>query len=317
MIGNGLVFFVSLMMSLLFLVIERLAGIGLDFHPDAITYTELYYGVANNIIEKDFLSFPNNAYYLVSYVFNGSPELLISLNIFLYSLTNVIFYNFVSRTGVVGLSRIVGIIVFFTIPYRLHLSVHVLKDTMIIFFFIYIMCNGWTNYRSVLSIISMFCLRIFSFSYLGLIVHNRIFKFGVFLLFLIIVLFNDQFTTFLLKQNNLDMTFREFDNVPNFSDLGLLGSLIRAIVWPFFVISGFFVFLSPSIAFVPIAFGAWMIQGWSIVFFKKIAFSVRVYIIMMLIALLVPGFTSYIRYCFPLLIVLPILMLKSRKEFNK
>ena len=49
------------------------------------------------------------------------------------------------------------------------------------------------------------------------------------------------FSAILNTQNQVDMTFREFDNVPNFFQYGVLGAVFRAIIWPFLFLTGLFI----------------------------------------------------------------------------
>ena len=110
------------------------------------------------------------------------------------------------------------------------------------------------------------------------------------------------------------MAFREFDLVPNFTTYGIFGTLIRAFVWPILAFTGAYVLLSPSIAFAPLAIGSMatcIITWWA---YKKPAINLQALIIFGLIAVLTTGFTTYIRYCFPLLILVPLLQFKSFAE---
>ena len=116
---------------------------------------------------------------------------------------------------------------------------------------------------------------------------------------------------FVSTEGNGNMTFREFDNVPSFYEYGQFGSIARAIVWPFLYLSGFFIFFSPSIMYLPIAVGSFILQFWCVKQYGKLAFYFPIYISMAVFAFIVSGFTSYIRYTLPLITILPILIINK------
>lgn len=147
--------------------------------------------------------------------------------------------------------------------------------------------------------------------YMTVLMPKKLIKIGIPVAVVIFIFKYEYITTFLLGQNALEMTFREADRVPTFQNLGLLGVFIRAIVWPFFNLTGIYALISPSILYFPVAIGAFMIQFWSYIVFRKFAITPMVFCVMALIAMLVPGYASYIRYCFPILIVTPLLMMKA------
>jgi hypothetical protein len=313
--SSGVVFLYSLICCFFFFILERMVGIGWDFHPDAVTYTQKYLVLSENLIEQGFLSFPNNVYYLVSYFLNGNISLLIILNVLAYSFTNVLIakefkrFSFYSNWG--RNKKIWLLLLLLFIPYRLHLAVHVLKDTLILLGLVLVVVNANRKTLLALAFIPTFLLRVLSIVYLTVLMPNKIIKFGIPIV-IIFMIFNSEFiTSFLLGQNALEMTFRESDRVPTFQDLGLIGVFIRGIVWPIFNLTGIYAIISPSILYLPVAIGSFMIQLWSFYVFKKFAITPMVFCVMALIALLVPGYASYIRYCFPILIVTPLLMMKA------
>jgi hypothetical protein len=313
--SSGVVFFISLLACLVFYALEWMVGIGWDFHPDAVTYTQKYLQLSLNMLEQGVLSFPNNMYYLLSYLVDGSVVLLISLNVFAYSLTNVViakeFRKFSHFSGWKRNKKIALLLLLLFIPYRLHLAIHVLKDTLIIFGFVLVVFNVNKKSLLILSFIPTFFLRVISVIYLTVLMPNKIIKIGIPIVAIIFIFKYEFLTSFLLGQNALEMTFRESDNVPTFQNMGLMGVIIRAVVWPFFNLTGIYALISPSILYFPVAMGSFMIQLWSYIVFKRFAITPMVFCVMALIALIVPGYASYIRYCFPILIITPILMMKS------
>jgi hypothetical protein len=298
-----------------FFALERMVGIGWDFHPDAVTYTQKYIHLATNLMEQGVLSFPNHLYYLVSYVLNGNVTLLILVNVLAYCFTNVVIakefkkFSYYSRWG--GNKKILLLLLLLFIPYRLHLAVHVLKDTLILLGLILVVVNADRKMLMALWFMPTFLLRILSVVYVTVLMPKKLIKIGIPIAVIIFIFKYEYITTFLLGQNALEMTFREADRVPTFQNLGLLGVFIRAIVWPFFNLTGIYALISPSILYFPVAIGAFMIQFWSYIVFRKFAITPMVFCVMALIAMLVPGYASYIRYCFPILIVTPLLMMRA------
>ena len=126
-----MIFIISLIINIIALILERLVGIGWDFHVDSVTYIESI----SNYELKSILSLgdlSNNLhYYVVSLL--GSIELIISFNIILASLTNKIIYDNVIRN--ISLRSIkLALIIFLFNPYKIHLATTILKDTAIIYF---------------------------------------------------------------------------------------------------------------------------------------------------------------------------------------
>jgi len=112
------------------------------------------------------------------------------------------------------------------------------------------------------------------------------------------------------------MTFRDFDKVPTFNEFGFFGILLRAAIWPFFVLTGVYLFISPSVAFFPLALGSFLVQIWCKFFLKKSGMLIQVYASCFAIALFVNGFTSYLRYTFPLILIIPILIMNRLRSEN-
>lgn len=317
MISPGIIFVISVVASVTLLLIERLAGIGWDFHPDAETYINLSELVSSELLNGNLFGVVNNAYYLTVAALGSSTEIVITSNILIFALTNVIIFSkykeFCKKYGMFSTINMLLFIIVILNPYRVHLSVHVLKDTVIILFFVIIAANYKYSWLAWIAIIQY---RMVSLLYsLPLFKKNNIMIFGV--LLLIVVALNPELLSRIYNASEVNMTFRDFDKVPNFYELGFQGSLIRAIVWPFFVLTGTFVLLSPTLLYIPLALGAFTIQLWTWMTFRKFGYSLGVYAAMGVFALMVTGFTSYIRYVFPLLIVLPILMMNAQIQRDK
>ena len=126
-----MVFISSLIINIFALILERLIGIGWDFHVDSVTYIDSI----KNYELTDILSLgdlSNNLhYYVVSLL--GSIELVISYNIILASLTNKIIYdNVICKISSKSIK--LALIIFLFNPYKIHLATTILKDTAVIYF---------------------------------------------------------------------------------------------------------------------------------------------------------------------------------------
>jgi hypothetical protein len=305
------VFLVSIVSSLSFLLIERLAGIEWNYHPDAETYVTTYREMAENLLEQDILSLFNNSYYFVSYFLNGNIALLIAVNIIAYAATNVIFFNvfnfYFEKGNISKHLKFLFFVWIFIFPYRLHLSVQVLKDTLIILFLAIITSN--IKGRSI-AWLPILLLRVFSIFYIIPLLPTKYLKIVIFCIIVLLIVFPDEIFLLLAEKNDVSMTFREFDAVPTFSQFGLLGVFIRSLIWPIFGLTGVYLILSPSSAFFPVALGTFFTQFWSKICLKKWGISFGIFLSLAAIASMVTGFTSYVRYTFPIIVVVPQLMLK-------
>jgi hypothetical protein len=190
-------------------------------------------------------------------------------------------------------------------PYRVHLAVHVLKDTLIIFFLLNFLSQKKISW--LLNAFFITGLRLFSIAYLSVFVKKKYFYLGGLIVFISAVYLSEELIALLEATNEVDMAFREFDNVPNFSAYGLFGVLLRAFLWPLFAFSGVYIFLSPSLGFAPLALGSIAISIASYLLFKRPPINLQALMVFAIVALLTTGFTTYIRYCFPLLVLIPLL----------
>lgn len=315
-----ILFLVSICMALMLLLIENLVGIRWDFHPDAVTYTSDSFEMAGNLIDAGFIASFNNFYYFFAAILQQNVVLLISLNILIYSFTNLAIFNYVNKIAqkndlVFDRRLILFLACLLFMPYRLHLAVHVLKDTFIIFCLINLLS---TNKATLLmNCFLMAGLRLFSFAYMSLFIKKKYFYLGAFCVGVVAIYSSQEIIGRIESINEVDMAFREFDLVPNFTAYGIFGTLIRAFVWPILSFTGAYLLLSPSIAFAPLAIGSMaicIVTWWA---YKKPAINLQALIIFALVAVLTTGFTTYIRYCFPLLILAPLLQFKIFAEMHK
>ena len=306
-------FFLSILACLFVLSIERLSGIEWDFHPDANTYITISNRVASSFDIQNFLS--GDSFYVMVDMLNSEVWLVITFNVFIYSITNVALMLFFKKN--IGLHKkqiwILFLLVIFN-PYRTHLSVHVLKDTLIIFSMVYFFTSN-KAYSWIFLLLS-YSVSLRTAIYLITILNKKNLMILMILMvpvvFFILMQSEGILYSILSAENQVNMTFRDFDKVPNFLEFGLFfGAIIRAIVWPFLYLTGIFFLLSPTIMYLPIAIGSFFLQFWHFKQYGKPALYFQVYLAMSVLAFLVSGFTSFIRYALPLLTILPILIIKK------
>ena len=309
-----LIFSLSILACLFVLSIERLTGIGWDFHPDANTYITISNGAVSNF---DVQSYFGALFFALVDMMNSEVWMLITFNIFVYSITNVTLANFFKKHT--GLHKkqiwILFLLVIFN-PYRTHLSVHVLKDTLIIFGMVYFFTSS--KIYSWIFLLLSYSVSHRTVIYLVAILNKK----NLIIIMIPIVFFisiqpEGFLSSILSAKDQVNMTFRDFDKVPNFFELGVLGAIIRAIVWPFLYLTGIFFLLSPTIMYLPIAIGSFFLQFWHFKQYGKPALYFQVYLAMSILAFMVSGFTSFIRYTLPLLTILPILIIKKNMIYHE
>lgn len=306
-----LIFSLSILACLFVLSIERLAGIGWDFHPDANTYITISNGTVSSF---DIQNYFGGLFYVLVDMVNSEIWLLITFNIFIYSITNVALANFFKKNT--GLYKkqiwILFLLVIFN-PYRTHLSVHVLKDTLIIFGMVYFFTSN--RVYSWIFLLLSYSVSHRTVIYLIAILNKKnLIILMIPIVFFILMQSEDYLFSVLSSKDTVDMTFRDFDKVPNFFEFGVLGAIIRAIIWPFLFLTGFFIFISPALLFIPLSVGSFFLQLWHYRQYKKWAFYLPVYLSMGILAFMVSGFTSFVRYALPLMTILPLLTIKHHAK---
>jgi hypothetical protein len=294
--------------------LERFVGIGWDFHPDSVHYSKNSIYIANGLFERGFLSWFNGGYYYIMYLLNQDVFNVTLYNLILYALTNV----FISKMHWEARSNYVisiALLLLLLNPYRIHLATTMLKDTTMIFLAILIF------YRlrfAIILIMPTIMIRMASLFYFIAWFKPRSIKYIIFIGICAFVAFPDPIIAQLDSSGSIDLKTRDFDNIPSFQEYGYLGSVIRGIVWPLLALSGLFVFISPAFAYIFVALGCFMNIIYTYTIYKKPPILLRIFIPMAIIAILAPGFTSFIRYVYPLIIVTPLLMgldfLKLKKE---
>ena len=129
-----IIFLFSILFALFTLLIERTIGITLDYHPDSLTYLDF----SDQTLAKSFveapLDFVGSFFYVIVGFLDKNVFIIITINILVFALTNLIIYSAVKNilNKESNLYLVLSLLLIFD-PYRAHLSVHVLKDTLIIF----------------------------------------------------------------------------------------------------------------------------------------------------------------------------------------
>ena len=300
-----LVVVLSFFTSALFLAAERAVGLGWDFHPDSLTYATTS-DVAFFSIVDNWSEIFNNGYYVLAYLLGQSVIAITLMNMLVFAFTNGLIFKAVKRKSHFHITAALLLLLFLN-PYRLHLSTTMLKDTLIIFFMVLLVSS--TNTIRVVSLVSMVLLRIASPVYFIILIPRR-FIFYITLAFALLATFYwDPVVGRILEFNEQDMQLRGFDTIPTFKEFGLSGSIVRGIVWSFLSLSGTFALVSPSLEFAPVAIGSIM----TLVFVKKVTGSFKVplqiLVVTSIFGVMVTGFTAYIRYIYPVLVVWPLIVI--------
>ena len=312
-------FFYSIIYSLIILFIERKNNIRIDFHPDATEYFERAdQEMLSSFIENPF-QFLGKFYYVIVSYFIDNIEFLIILNILAYSLTNYILYliikNIFSKKNF--LYSIFILIIIFN-PYRAHLAVHPLKDTLIILSLVFSFFSSSIVLNFIFIFIG-FMLRLGLYVYLPIFfisIKKKSFFF-IFIFLFSITLFYFSSVMFEAIENVADMSNRSFDTVYNFINFDFpFAQILRGITWPVIRITGlavlfhpfYFLFLLQSVAFMYIIYVNRRHIDYRVIFF-----------ILPLIALAVvsSGYNTYLRYSEPLMTIFSIWLATLPSKYVK
>ena len=314
------IFFISLAASLSLLCVERLVGINWDFHVDSITYATTSKDVAKELTQDGFLRLINGTYYLIVSFLDQNIAYITIYNAFIFSLTNFIISTVIfryTRNRRLEMNWIYYAYLFN--PYRLHLSTTLLKDTTVIFL-LSTLFIGLTI--AIPFLVSLVFVRVASvFYFLSFLDKKIIILVGI---ILIIIVFNvpfvqDLFINRLDESNTVNIRARDYDLVPNWQSLGYLGSLLRALVWPFLAFTGLFVVFSPVPELIMVSLGSIV----NLFFIRLIVrqylpFTTSLYLACSIVAIIAPGFNAFIRYIYPLVALSPLFILKysNKKQMS-
>jgi len=302
-------------MLLLLHFLETSFGLDKRTHIDSQTYIDKASGVCKDLIDLGIAGLPNRAMYCVVDVLGENGTIFLNSALVAFSSALMMASLFKRKLPIFGVLAVLAIIL---APYRLHLGIHLLKDSFIQFFVCMAVFSKFGSAWLVPLVIfrpgaliyapSLFRLRYFAFILLLSVL-------GVYLLFpggwaLLLQV--------ITEGNNLQFVFQEYDNIPTFQQFGPLGDLLRALVWPALLLTGAFFVISPAALFVPIAFTSLCTLGAVYVLRTSLNWEgvVLVYLGVAAIAYIAPGFTGFIRYSYPLVTVVLVSALLGRQPLN-
>jgi hypothetical protein len=103
---------------------------------------------------------------------------------------------------------------------------------------------------------------------------------------------------YLKNRNDADMGGRDFDAMPNFSEFGIFGLVLRSIVWPITFLSGTFMFFSKSVYIYIIGLEIILLQILYYYNNRRLMISFGLFLFLFLVAIYANSYTAYIRYCY-------------------
>lgn len=293
----------SFLISMVLLGAERAVGIGWDFHPDSVHYATSSEAAFISIVEN-WVGVFNAGYYVVSYFLGQSVVAITLMNMILFSLTNGFIYKSIKNQSNYPISTYLLLLLLLN-PYRIHLSTTMLKDTLIIFLMIFLVKSSFVTCS--VSFLGLVVVRVASPIYLITLIPRRFIFYAVLAGLALVAIFWDAVFVRVLEFNEQEMQFRDFDRIPNFQEWGFWGSMLRGITWSLLALSGIFALISPAPAYIAVAIGSVM----TLVFLKKATGSYRIplqiLIATSLFGVMVTGFSSYIRYIYPIIVVWPLI----------
>tara|TARA_Y100000589_G_scaffold52474_1_gene43716 strand:- start:61 stop:1137 length:1077 start_codon:yes stop_codon:yes gene_type:complete len=345
-----LLFLVSISVEIIALILLRLIGIDWDYHIDAVTYVEKSKSISSAIFNNgNIIGALNNGYYLFVDLLGSNPGNIITFNIILYGFTNILITKLMRPFRHKNYAYFEYLVLFN--PYRVYLGTTLLKDTLLCFllvtayYFYHFKKNKEFKNKSLIKnnnqdlILRSFyidkiifiscCIALIFFAvrsifYLTLL-PNFLSKISNLknLLYLIVLIFGinfliSNFTGGNIIYNfesasNVNMDFRSYGAIPNFSSFGNWGILLKIILWPLFYISGIFIFFSPSIELFFISIGI------SLVFLmqirEKITIPIGTIIGFVFFAGITNGFLSFARYSLPIWLISVIIIYRKNKNF--
>ena len=319
-----IIFFFSIIFSLIFLIIERTFGIGIDYHPDSSIYLEaLDMGTIKDVFDNP-VNFLGSLFYVIINSFDKNTSVFLAFNITIFAITNLMMFlivkNILYKNGFFYF--IFSLILIFD-PYRAHLSIHILKDTLIIFSLISTLyfLNIFFNIFSIFFIILGSLLRSQFYAYLIVILpflnRKSFYSIGIFFFLLICFQFS-AISEFFLNTSNIDtkgqvsLAFRDFDTIPNFVEFQYpYGGILRAFIWPFIRFFNFAAIFHPIYALFMLQSLALILLLFYNRYFLNYKFLIF-YIILAVTALSAPGYNTFLRYSQPIMTVLYIWVISIR-----
>lgn len=270
---------------------ERFVGIDWDYHVDSLHYIfdgPKVYAQMDSAV-KGYYEFLN--------LLGFNKNIVLFANAVIFVATNIIAASLFKNIGVNYLRNVWGLFFFFN-PYRIHLALTPLKETLLIFFLVLAIRVPWG--KLLLAVSSAF-IRPASIVYYYWFIDSKRTRLGLIILLVgLLVVFNEAFFRVLHNSAETNLVTREWDRVPHFQELGVLGNFLRALFWPLFLLSGLYFLMSPSAIYFALCFTT-VPTGLFLLTRVRMSQFLDFYAALGGIALVVPGFTSYQRYVFPLI----------------
>ncbi len=293
------IFIFSLLAAWSFKLVQISAGIENGFHPDSLYYVEHF----PEYTAQGLLSFSvfNNLYYFIVGWMDADETALIVINQIAFALTNV----FIARTFQYDFryDRFIKIFVLF-LPYRLHLSAHVLKDSLIILAVLGIIFSSIRNVGPMLLFTSAMrnvagpaalLVRFFP--------SGSLFLLGFLALFMTSVVVSPTLFELLAERGDVDMIGRDYFAVPLSNTSSLAGIFAKILLWPSLARTGGFAAfaLNPFVfllALEPFVFLVWAIKSGRFIDYM----TSKGLMVAMLFATLVTNYGAYHRYIYAFVI---------------
>ena len=185
-VSSGIVFTLSVSACVLLLALERNFGVDIHFHPDVKYYQENFHQIVELV--KSSKNYFNNAIYFIYDIFDGDISYLIFVNIIAYAFTNILVLKAVISHEEYSHRKITYLLIIILIlsPYRLHIAITGLKDTLLI-----LILSAGFYYRRTVYITILLALFFRSSSTLYFLFHfkNKIKKSILFFLILCVSIF--------------------------------------------------------------------------------------------------------------------------------
>ena len=132
------IFLFALVVRIIAVLGERLVGMGVFFHPDSYYYIETARGLFDRSFDEILLVAIYNEFYvfLVSLILSvvNAPEAVVMVNIIIGAAVPALIYAILARAGTSNRTAIVAGIYFSLLPYHVHLSANILKDSLFLLF---------------------------------------------------------------------------------------------------------------------------------------------------------------------------------------
>ena len=325
---------------------RRILNIPNSYHPDSVYYLDRYsidyFLSINYTLLENLINFYNNIFSNLFYlsIINTISEItiiindsnfdflkdtfyrnVVKFNIIFYLIGNIFIiklYTNVFKEKIFDRKNLLLLIMILFLPYKTHLTISVLKDSLILFLLIFAFTSK-NIYSLILSIFLGTSFRWGFFLYLILFINKKIFnKKLLILLSIIIVIFLSWFILtklntdhnsntlnslwisikeYLKVRNTVEINGRDFDQVPSFFEYKT-GSILRGITWPFLFITGTFSIFTKSYIFYCLSIEIIVVQFLMYGYYRKYVFNLNLIIVLMLIAMQTNTFTSFFRYSY-------------------